>query len=973
MKIHRPALFLLLTNNLSSGVSQEPPACIAFSSFEFEFDGECSYEEVLEAFRPIFEDPINSGKDCTNTAEQELQVLLKAKDSEEAKTALHAICNDAFQSYPNVFNFADIAKKGGNFEQLFYNGGTDWNEEYQTEYPTDAAGNPTNVLKADANRVKLIYNTEAQYGLIEHPDSLTNFDQCSTNAVMCCWPKDRQANDHNGNCGTPYDTACIDKDPADNTDLCYVEMEKGQLSTGFNTSGIQMFPGDDGSRNTKPSTDYAEGQIHCHGFAWSEDETDKSAVYKGNNLFYISMYDHMLQRGYVKNIPGAPMCACTDQMPVVTRSDCTEIDVEESFKFTYTSGAFAAELTDIDIDFNACQGINQNGHPQINDLWSYMNQLFLEGKVGPEKLADLNEVLVGTHHRACDRATDKMMYTKKALSTGYEHDESMWTIVAGREGLDYTGNNYWHTYGPVAVEDLLRASKNRILRRVCADCVPQLQDIFYKRITDIPQGIPDYSLFKRIKDHRRDDDNYNKWNVDFELYSTYEDAVNGENAWPCDTFGGYRYDQGFPGDCSQVGRIEDQDTMFDHKYGKQNVGFYVEKSEDFQYTKLDSTIIGNVPFDGATYENPDENRIYMTASGYDMWNQVDHINFLWEEYTGDVELIVNVAAVESTRVHTKSGIMVRGSLEQNSAYYGVMKTGDSGVRTQVRDRNNGWTYSSGEDRNDKSSSWLRLLKKGNMYHGYKSDDGLDWKLIDSKKLDNIVGEKFYIGLFHSGREWYRVNEVVFEDYNHMVYSWPSASPTTTPAPSIVPDSIDIPEGIKEGYSTEAGDKIEMGAYGHDIWGSNDGFHFLSYKKSGDFTVTAFVESLDYKNSWSKAGVMIRDHLGDRSKNVFTCLTGVNGMMGQWRSSESAGSNARGYTYNSRTASGWVRIAKVGNEYSTYKSADGENWTFIFTETIVMDRSDTVEVGLALTSHTNSAMSKAVFRYLTIEDAPQLAR
>mmetsp|Transcript_15979 Transcript_15979/g.17914 ORF Transcript_15979/g.17914 Transcript_15979/m.17914 type:complete len:120 (+) Transcript_15979:2-361(+) len=119
--------------------------------------------------------------------------------------------------------------------------------------------------------------------------------------------------------------------------------------------------------------------------------------------------------------------------------------------------------------------------------------------------------------------------------------------------------------------------------------------------------------------------------------------------------------------------------------------------------------------------------------------------------------------------------------------------------------------------------------------------------------------------------------------------------------------------------------------------------------------------------------MIRDHLGDRSKNVFTCLTGVNGMMGQWRSSESAGSNARGYTYNSRTASGWVRIAKVGNEYSTYKSADGENWTFIFTETIVMDRSDTVEVGLALTSHTNSAMSKAVFRYLTIEDAPQLAR
>lgn len=47
-----------------------------------------------------------------------------------------------------------------------------------------------------------------------------------------------------------------------------------------------------------------EGSVHCHGFAWSEDEMEADARYKANNLFYVSMYDHMYKRGYVRNVPG---------------------------------------------------------------------------------------------------------------------------------------------------------------------------------------------------------------------------------------------------------------------------------------------------------------------------------------------------------------------------------------------------------------------------------------------------------------------------------------------------------------------------------------------------------------------------------------------------------------------------------------------------------------------------------------------
>jgi hypothetical protein len=76
--------------------------------------------------------------------------------------------------------------------------------------------------------------------------------------VYCCWPKDRQL-DGNGNCNRPYDDSCVDADPADNTDLCYVDHTLGSSSTGFNTAtGWFMFPFDDGSNQYS-----AEGPIHC--------------------------------------------------------------------------------------------------------------------------------------------------------------------------------------------------------------------------------------------------------------------------------------------------------------------------------------------------------------------------------------------------------------------------------------------------------------------------------------------------------------------------------------------------------------------------------------------------------------------------------------------------------------------------------------------------------------------------------------
>ena len=184
--------------------------------------------------------------------------------------------------------------------EVFYSGHASWNEETETLlYPSDGE-EPAQVLKDDAAKVKEYYDVSRE-SAFKLPD-LPQFDPavCTSHAAQCCWPRDRQANDNNGNCKTPYDSDCVDKDVADNTDLCYNDLSDAPYTNQIEANGFTVFD--------------EEGPIHCHGFAWSNDEQETLSRYKGNALFFVSMYDHMYVRGYAENVPGSPMCGCVEHV-----------------------------------------------------------------------------------------------------------------------------------------------------------------------------------------------------------------------------------------------------------------------------------------------------------------------------------------------------------------------------------------------------------------------------------------------------------------------------------------------------------------------------------------------------------------------------------------------------------------------------------------------------------------------------------
>jgi len=248
------------------------------------------------------------------------------------------------------------------------------------------------------------YGDEAKKTFLNTPTS--NFESgCpATNAAVCCWHRDRQYFDNNGSC---HETHCVKRNPGDNTDLCWTEDEDGEI-----------FP---------YPTEETEGDMHCHGFAWGNegDELDVNTAAKWNNLFFVSMYDHLYQRGYVNSITDDPaimgeqaMCGCVEDMNPIARADCTEA-IGRSNYTAYQDAETGLFVVDINpeafhIEFRACEGydyldeitpeefaeVDYNAHSaglsrQNNDLSAFMFRQYLEGKVDLEHTEAFEETIIG--------------------------------------------------------------------------------------------------------------------------------------------------------------------------------------------------------------------------------------------------------------------------------------------------------------------------------------------------------------------------------------------------------------------------------------------------------------------------------------------------------------------------------------------------------------------------------------------------
>ena len=535
----------------------------------------------------------------------------------------------------------------------------------------------------------------------------------------------------------------------DNTDLCYVESTTGP--------GFLSFPGDDG--NNRPFL--SEGPIHCHGMGWVEDDMlDPSIIYNANNLFYISMYDHMYQRGYVRNIAGAPMCGCAEKMPVVSRADCTQMTVNESFTWTYDSNlkAFNATLSGISVKYAACTGIDQNGQGKNNDLWAYANSLFINGRLSKSKLQALSSKLVGEGN--CGTAL-KRLYANRGLIRGYDNQATQWTLLAGLGALG--GETF---IGKEASKYLINVASPPILRRLCVTCLESHQSLYYKRLTPIPSAL---DLVDHLKNGLTSVTG-NLYGVDFLIFSRLEDAVNpsNQNAWECPK---YSYNKGFPGACGPLGNVANQEIRFDSSSTPQADGAWHVKTSDLALMPVATTLIGTNRYLGSAFVA--ENKVFLTGSGTSISNNAqDGINFYNVPRTGDLTMVVQITSFTYKDTNSRTGLMVRESEAPSSKQFSVVLSPKKGVCIIVRKDTNSSssTPSCYSTSLQNGAVWLKLTKldiantQYQNFIGYHSSDGETWNMLSKPTTLQFENNTVLAGLSITSDYNSKWSEAVFANY-----------------------------------------------------------------------------------------------------------------------------------------------------------------------------------------------------------------
>ena len=179
-------------------------------------------------------------------------------------------------------------------------------------------------------------------------------------------------------------------------------------------------------------------------------------------------------------------------------------------------------------------------------------------------------------------------------------------------------------------------------------------------------------------------------------------------------------------------------------------------------------------------------------------------------------------------------------------------------------------------------------------------------------------------------------------------------------------AADIGSPTLPGYAWHSGGTYTVYASGADIWGTADQFHYVYKTLSGDGRITARVVSLGNTDPWAKAGVMIRESTAAGSTHSQALMSYSNGMSFQYRATTNGTSTSS--TQAGLSAPYWVRLTRLGNNFTAERSADGTNWTQQGSTTAITMASS-VTVGLAVTSHTNSATTTAVFDNVSVSTPP----
>lgn len=134
----------------------------------------------------------------------------------------------------------------------------------------------------------------------------------------------------------------------------------------------------------------------------------------------------------------------------------------------------------------------------------------------------------------------------------------------------------------------------------------------------------------------------------------------------------------------------------------------------------------------------------LNASGADVFDFADEFRYVYQPYTGNVTLTARLASLGNTNPWAKAGVMIRETLNANSANATMLLTPSNGFNFQYRN-GAGAGSTAGGSGSGNIPNWIRITRSGNTLTGFSSTNGTTWTQVGTISIS--MGSNVYIGLF----------------------------------------------------------------------------------------------------------------------------------------------------------------------------------------------------------------------------------
>jgi len=323
----------------------------------------------------------------------------------------------------------------------------------------------------------------------------------------------------------------------------------------------------------------------------------------------------------------------------------------------------------------------------------------------------------------------------------------------------------------------------------------------------------------------------------------------------------------------------------------------------------------------------------VTGAGTDIWGSQDSFHFVQFNRTKDVTITAFVKSWVTSDDWAKGGIMIRDTLDANSAHAMAVSTGLSRVAMQYR--SNTGASSGGVDKSMGTKRvWLRLVKEGSKITSYyKNEFDLVYQKLGTY---NIVFTRdwFYVGIAVCSHIQGTLStlEVSNFEISDEVFTLPAR---------------DIGDTGREIFAQKLNAEIwSIKGAGWDIGGTADSFAFNNYKQNGEnLTATVYLNKLNQRNLNSKGGIMLRASHSPDSPHV-SLLVAKNGITMFYRKNAGGGTGSKNVGVWSENMD--LKLEKLGNTVGClYKHSSFEDWFYL--DSVAIDVGSDFYVGHAVTS------------------------